>query len=511
MIKFSPKTLKLVQALLLGAIFPLGFAPEHWVPLSAFALAGWFYLLYQASSRTQSFLLGLAFGVSWFFIGLQWTVNTMVEHGQLPWWLAQLGCFALALVLALSPALSAWLLGPGQRRSALRFFLALAGLFTVTERLRGEVMAQFDWLNPAYMTMGTPLAGWIPIVGEYGVLLVSLAVVALLTGALFPGRVGARLIALTVGTTLLIGGMALEQPGWCESRSPIPVEVIQPNLPVVDAFTRADPADRMRAVLALRESLGPHIPAAFSLIPEGIINEPFDRLSPRAQQGVEALAKQSAPIFLNGFRREGKHLFNTTVLFDARGAQYLLDKRRLVPFGEYVPEGAHWFVNLLGIPLSDLQPGSPIQPLAEIGQDKVGLLICYETLFGSVVRSLWHRGEGDQWVGPNVLATTANLGWFGQRINAQYLQINQLRAKEVARPMVVASNTGLSAVISASGKVLDVFPMSERHVELLAVPTAAGEPTLFVQLGYWPALLFAILLGIQGFFTRKDTMSLALR
>ena len=100
----------------------------------------------------------------------------------------------------------------------------------------------------------------------------------------------------------------------------------------------------------------------------------------------------------------------------------------------------------------------------------VGLLICYENLFGDVLRQYWATGTP-----PDIIAVTANLGWFGLEANAQHLQISRLRALEVARAIVSVSNNGLSAVVDTQGKILSTLPINTADVDVVAVPKCKAK------------------------------------
>ena len=260
---------------------------------------------------------------------------------------------------------------------------------------------------PGYAVIDTPLAGWAPLGGIYAVTLAQLLFAALVAVAL-----SCRLAWLAVpviGAALIAGtGQVSRQHAWSEPSSTVDVRIIQPALPVVDAYTRANPAQRIEALF----------PAAFKpwpasdrprllLTPEGIVNVPVSRLGREAAGRLVLLQeKTEARVLFNGFRKDGPRFFNTSFVLDEGQIAYRLDKRELVPFGEYVPAGFHWFVEMIGIPMSDLMRGDAVQPLLSLGGADAGILICYENLYGSVVRTFWQSRS------PDFLIVTSNLGWF---------------------------------------------------------------------------------------------------
>lgn len=473
-----------------GTLLVCAYTPESYSWLAIAGLLLWFGLLARSGSRRESVLLGLIFGLFWFDLGLQWTVNSMTEHGHMPWLLSELGVFLLALLLSISPVLTALCTGLRAHNSLLELSLRWVSAFTFFEWFRGVGVMKFDWLNPAYTTLDLPIAGWAPLVGEYGLLLAYLLAIAslllLVCGALKEKIVALCLLVALIGTSY----WSMSHP-WSQKIDEVKVELIQPNMPVVDAFTRVRAADRIHKLMDIRASFFDiKDKPLFVLIPEGIVNEPIEHLSPAAGRGIQMLLQDTqVPTYLNAFRMSNGEFFNTAFLLDNQGLLATVDKRRLVPFGEYVPAGARWFVNLLGIPMADLTPGADTQRTNLIDGVNVGLLICYENLFGDVLRQYWATGTP-----PDIIAVTANLGWFGLEANAQHLQISRLRALEVARAIVSVSNNGLSAVVDTQGKILSTLPINTADVDVVSVPKMQGEATPYVRVGVWPVLMVVILL-----------------
>src|SRR5690606_18404920 len=123
------------------------------------------------------------------------------------------------------------------------------------------------------------------------------------------------------------------------------------------------------------------------------------------------------------------------------------DKHHLVPFGEFVPPGFRWFVDALHIPLGDFNRGALRQaPLRAAGQD-LAVDICYENAFGEEIIPAVRPGpNGDP--GASILVNLSNLAWFGNSwALRQHLRIARMRALETARPVVTATNTGMTAAI----------------------------------------------------------------
>ena len=286
-----PEAAGALGALGMGLLFGTGFDPLGWQWMSLIALVGFFLVFAARPTPARAALVGFLFGLGWFVPGLSWTMNSIAVYGRLPWAVAALALFVLGAVLSLFPAFACWIakkIGGGRLATELP---ALAGVWTLAEWLRGDALANFGWLMPGYAVIDTPLAGWAPLGGIYAVTLAQLLFAALVAVAL-----SCRLAWLAVpviGAALIAGtGQVSRQHAWSEPSSTVDVRIIQPALPVVDAYTRANPAQRIEALF----------PAAFKpwpasdrprllLTPEGIVNVPVSRLGRRRpRQGCSSMA-----------------------------------------------------------------------------------------------------------------------------------------------------------------------------------------------------------------------------
>ncbi|RZL07343.1 MAG: apolipoprotein N-acyltransferase, partial [Rubrivivax sp.] len=129
---------------------------------------------------------------------------------------------------------------------------------------------------------------------------------------------------------------------------------------------------------------------------------------------------------------------------------YTYDKHHLVPFGEFIPPMFRWFTDLMNIPLGDFNRGALPQPAWSVGGQRIAPNICYEDLFGEELAASFI----DPQAAPTLLVNLSNIAWFGDTIAIdQHLHISRLRAIELGRPMLRATNTGATAVIDHRGEV----------------------------------------------------------
>ena len=484
--------------ILQGVLFATGFAPLSYSWAALAALVVFILSLWSAEKAGAAAVFAFFFGLGWFSTGLSWTMNSLAVHGRLPWVMAFAGLVLLAALLSLLPAAAAWL-AKKIAGKAPEFPFLFTGLFLLAEWLRGDWLLDFGWLTPAYAAMDTPYVAWATLSGVNGVNLAFLLSAALLASfcvRLSRDRRGvSELFALILIAAV---GFLVRDVQWSTQGPGIAVRLIQPDLPVVDAWTQANPAERIRTLLPLAEGEWTGDIPRLVVTPEGVVNSLIDRLDPDSAQALgELREKADAPILFNGFRREKGAFFNTEFALDREGLVYRLDKRHLVPFGEFVPAGARWFVDLIGIPMTDLTSGSVSQPLMKVRDVSVGVLICYENLYGNLLRRNADSGLPDLWV------VTANLGWFGSNILGQYLDMSRMRAMETARPIVQVSNTGMSALIGPDGRVERFLAVEGRDSATLSVEGRVGGTTPFVKLGDWPALISTGLLLLLSLFCRR--------
>uniref|UniRef100_UPI0035645026 apolipoprotein N-acyltransferase n=1 Tax=Guyparkeria sp. TaxID=2035736 RepID=UPI0035645026 len=168
-------------------------------------------------------------------------------------------------------------------------------------------------------------------------------------------------------------------------------------------------------------------------------------------------------------------------------------KRHLVPFGEYFPlrgliEKMSW---LFEVPMSDLSPGRPDQAPLRIGEVELGASICFEADFSRDIRA--------SLPGADILVTVSNDSWFGDSFSPhQHLQMARARAIEFRRPMIRATNTGISAIIDERGGVVQALPTGERGVLVETIQPREGSTPL-ARYGAWPVFgLMGVLLLLSG-------------
>jgi len=423
--------------LVLGGVSVFGFAPFYLFPLPVLALAGLFRLVRSATPR-EALLRGWLFGLGWFLAGVSWVYVSMHDVGGLPLPLAGAATFLFAIYLALFPALAMWLgrTAPGSR--ALRLLGLFPVLWALSEWLRGWFLTGFPWQALGYSQVPySPLAGYAPILGVYGVSWLA----AVTAGALALWRPRPLLLAAAIW----LAGLGLMQLAWTQpAGAPVTVSLAQGDIAQTMKFRPEALLHTLRTyarlVLESNSKLVVLPETAFPLFRSDIPADYLDALAEHVRsQGGDLLF--GVPVGAAGNR-----YYNSVESLGVSPPQRY-DKSHLVPFGEFVPYGFRWLVDAMHIPLSDFSRGAPDQaPMAVAGQ-KVALAICYEDVFGGeLIHALPEA---------TLMVNVSNDAWFGDSFAPwQHLQITQMRALETGRWWLKDTNTGVTAVIDAKGRVV---------------------------------------------------------
>lgn len=466
-------------AFVLGAGGVLCFAPFGLFWLVPPIWLGFFLLLRQAPTPRQAALLGLSFGQGFFLTGVSWVYVSLSVFGGMPWWLAAVAAFLFCSVMALFPMVAAWIFKRWQPASLWRQALLFAALIAAVDWLRSWIFTGFPWLALGYsQAPPSPLAGFAPVLGVHGLSFL----LALSAALLARWRLGLAVIVL-----LVLGGFGLRQVAWTTPvGEPIRVALIQGNVPQEMKFR---PEAFVRTLTLYRELIERH-PAQLTLLPETAIPAFFDLLPESYVSDLQAAAAaQGGDLIIGTLTGDGEHYWNSAVSLGHSPTQ-VYSKTHLVPFGETIPPGFSWFLQIASIPMSSFSRGAEVQPPLAVAGQHVAVNICYEDVFGEeIIRALPAAG---------ILANLSNTAWFGRSLaQPQHLQIAQMRAAETGRPMLRATNTGMTAIVAANGEVQAVLPPFTTGVLNGEVRAYEGM-TPYARFANWPALLLMLAALLAG-------------
>jgi apolipoprotein N-acyltransferase len=469
---------------LAGAACVLGFAPFYFWPAPILGHALLFLAFERAATARRAALAGYAFGLGYFLAGVSWVYVSLHDFCSMPAPLAGLATFLFCAYLAIFPALAGWLARRFAARTPGSILLMSAAAFTLCEWLRGWLFTGFPWI-----TIGTsqvpasPLAGYAPVAGGYGVTLMAAVTAALLAAAArrFESRT-ARIRVLASAAVVLAIGAGLRFLPWSEPAGPaVRVALLQGNvaqeLKWREEVRTKTLVDYRRMIFEAR--------AKVVVTPETALPAFFDQLPADYLESIREHARANGKDVLLGVvereqRGDDAAYYNT--LLRLTGPRQAYRKRHLVPFGEYIPPGFRFVMAVLKIPLTDFGSGGRGQPPLEAGGTSFGVAICYEDIFGEEVISQLPRAQA--------LVNVSNDAWFGRSLAAeQHLHASQLRALEASRWMVRATNTGASAAIDERGYV-------KARLEPFTAATLTTD--IVPRKGQTPFVLFGNLLALAA-------------
>ena len=505
----APRLGALTLAIVLGALLPLSLAPFDWWPLGLVSIAGWLWLLDRSAAGAAA--LGFAYGVGKYGVGVSWVYVSIHLYGGAAPWLAGFLVLLFVCGLALFTLAQGWIYGllrmspatvpetpsasgeqvapkrlaaPGLWRTALFNAWLFAAVWVLFEWLLTWFLSGFPWLYPGYGQLQTPLAHLIPLAG---VSFASLGVVVSAVFLLLALRSGAgwsfRAAALAIAAVPWLIGLALSAAQWVVPAGERSVALVQGNVdqavkwlaesrgPIIQRYLDLSEPYWGSSAHAMDFPLGAPAEGSLLIWPEAAITlfeheagELLEGLARRGEQSGTALVLglprlEAQPQGAGGRSRgESSYRFQNAALVVGDGeGRYI--KRRLVPFGEYVPlEGLlRGLIEFFDLPMSRSTPGPWRQPLLNVGADAAALAICYEVAYADLMRTT--AADAD------LLITITNDTWFGRSIGPlQHMQIAQARALENGRWLLRAANSGVTAIVDYRGQVTARLPQFEQGV-----------------------------------------------
>lgn len=483
-----------VLALCAGVLFPLAFAPFLLRPVLFVSL---FLLLlsWQGVSAKRAFLRGWLWGLGAYLVGVSWVYNSMHDFGGAPPLAAAVFTLIFSTYLALYPALAGavwrrFFSDPLGLLSAVAFGL----IWGLSEWLRSWVLTGFPWLMSGYALLDTPFSNYFPLVGSLGASALMACSVAGLALLLQSGK---RWQGGGLTAAILIGGALLGFVSWQDKVAPktLDVALVQGNVPQ-ELKLRSDSLNiSLQTYFELSQ---PHFDADLIVWPETAMPTYRYAIQGFLNKVAEQTKKAGSTVFTGIFFRaeNGQDYYNAMLEIGGNWQSY--KKHQLVPFGEYMP--VRWILKLFSrfvdIPMSDMAAAEIRQEPMDLAGTKIATSICYEMAYPDVLRA--------QLGGAELMLNTSNDAWFGDSFAAhQHLEMARVRAKEFAKPIVRATNNGITAVINADGALVNTIKQFEsgvlrQQVQLNSVVTwfsEIGQVCIFFLM-----LALLITLGVKNKF-----------
>jgi apolipoprotein N-acyltransferase len=481
-----------VFASLSGLLYAFCFPPFNFSYLAWVALVPLFMM--SIGTWRRNFLFGFIAGFFSNLIVFFWLWPTF-KAANVGFFLA-LGCWLslsalLALYLAVFMVIYGWL-----QDTWYKPFLAAAA-WVVLDEIKTHALTGFPWaLFSHSQAHYLPLIQIASVTGAAGVSFLLVAVNSALSRRNKWGKVAVATVLLPV---LLYGTWRLKQNPSTEDSALLNVAILQGDIDQYQKWDDAYENDiriQYETLAAVAASTKPDL----IVWPESSLPGWYPN-DPAVKEWLDHIIVKTKTFNLVGAvtKENGKPL-NAAFLFKPDGTVLgRYDKRHLVPYGEYVPFGqflSKWipYLGELGI----FSPGTN-DSLLVMGYVQIGVNVCYEAIFPSLVRRSVNQGA-------DVIVNLTNDGWFlNSAAPEQHYNANIFRAVENGKPLVRAANTGISAVIDAHGREIARSKLLERTVLEGTVLVTPGSRTVFSRWGNWFIIFCLLSLCIKSILLYSRT------
>ncbi|MCL2790040.1 MAG: apolipoprotein N-acyltransferase [Desulfobulbus sp.] len=507
----------------LVALAPAAFASAGLLAAAMPGRIGWWPLLFVGltpllfsvlhARPVRSLLAGWLFGLVYHLALLYWILIVLGRYGGLPLNLSLPALVLLAAYMACFPAMGCFVMGLAVSRHGNRHYSAAALVWTAPvawvgcEYLRAVLFTGFPWMDLGYGLFGQPMLIQAADLGGHHLLTFTLVLTNSLVAAgldrlrrpAYPSRQARWPLLAAMAMLVATSGYSLARyqavdAALAQARQ-ARVAVIQGNIDQAVKWSQSTKAATVDTYLRLSQRVVREEDAHLVIWPETAL--PFypqrDPLANRLTAFTTAdnvWLLTGTPLITVAAREDGaeqERYWNGALLLGPGGqvgGEYA--KRHLVPFGEYVPL-RRWlpFLQPLVADIGDFSEGARQKPLI-LGAMRLGMLICYESIFPDIARESVDQGA-------NLLVNITNDAWYG-RSSAPYqsMAMTVLRAVENRRTLVRAANTGISGFVDPLGRITAQTELFVEAAQTAPVPLLELD-TVFGRGGHWFGMICAVL------------------
>lgn len=492
----------LLSSAALGGLCTIGYAPFSIWPCTVSSVVFMMMLLSAAkNAKTVFACLMVFFGVNAFF-NISWLEHVMYNFGQIPDFISYPCIGAVSLLYIALPYAAAGALGfklsKGKTAPFLMCFMP-AG-FIAADFFTSWFLTGFPWTYLGYACVDSPFKNFAPFIGLRGInALVYIFSAAVALTAL------RRFLFMPVAAVIMLAAILTEGVVFVQAKDPVNVYLVQANVSLKDRHNpylgqkivatywnlTKDIIKKDSVVIWSEGALPCYIQSAYELLDS--LNTVFREKEATLLTGIQS--------------KDAENINNSIITLGHINSEEELhsiehyDKRELVPFGEVIP-----FASLLrplgsifDIPQSSFTRGSQDQKPIELNGSLYTPAICYEAIFPETVASL----DSDRTSG---IVMISNDTWFGPtHAPAQHLNIARMRAMELQKPMLRATNSGITAYIDEKGNVVSALECDKEDVLNVSFVPVKGQ-SIYSKIRNIPLYLLLLVLLASGFYgaSRKD-------
>lgn len=482
-----------------GAIFPLALAPFFWWPLGLVSLAGLVFGVTQAQCPRQAFINVWWYSLGQFITGVSWIYVSIHVFGGTNFFLTLLLVFLFAAFLALIPA-TVFMLRHLVFKQHLAW-LTIPVFWFLSEWSRGNLYTGFPWLFAGDAHLHTWLAGFAPIVSNYGLSFLVMLTVTTLWQA-WSKKQPVFLVVLLFWPL----GAWLQTLDWTHKVGELKVSAVQGNIAQDKKWL---PEMVSTNIFTYYQQTNQHWDSDLVLWPETAVTLIYHQFLPYLEDMAEEAQAADTTIITGiayrhpkGSELEGE-FHNSITAFGAGEGIY--HKQKLVPFGEFVPleKQLRGLIPFFDLAMSSFLAGQADQSLLTVRKHDqsyaIAPYICYEITYPLHVAHLAEQAD--------LLVTISNDAWFGDSLGPkQHMALAQMRALETGRWLLRATNTGITALVDHQGSIVKQLPTKELGT-LTAIAELRQGQTPFMRLGLLPlwGLTAAILMvaAVRRWYTSK--------
>ena len=502
----------------LGAINVFAFAPFNFWFLVFISTGCFYYFLEKEKSPKKAFFLGFYYGFFKFIISLSWINQSLYEFGGIPLVFSFFLISILISYLALYPALVAYFFKRFQTNNHLKNIFLFSSLWLIFELLRGTFLTGFSWFMLGYSQLDSPFGSIAPFFGAEGITFIVVFFSALFCKVLqlrFQNKLTKNnkkqliipffIVIFLVFITNIISFTK-------KTTQKVNVALVQGNIEQELRWDLIEQNNIIKKYFRLEKTIKD---AQIIIWPEAALPV-LEPLANNHLRFLNYISKKKNRAVITGvvdYSNESYNFYNSVIVLgkysneNQKGYYYDNSNRyrkyNLLPIGEFVP-----FSNILrpiapvfNLPMSSFSKGNYYQKNLLANGFKFATAICYEVLFPNRLRKNTNKDT-------DFLLTISNDAWFGTSIGPhQHNQIAKMRAKELGKPLIRATNTGITSVIDEKGQTIKALDMEKTDVLQLDVHRVTGQ-TLYHKIGNKVVYIFSFIIFFLVLFSSKKILIL---